>query len=309
VAAGTSLLVSSNGIRYPKRATETQLPPPDSHANPPGVPTQLTDIPKFEVVVVPACWGPQGIPRAGRVSRLAAGGAGGREGGLIVVDGDGAFVSGVTVAGDHDGALLGSGIGVSGVGALLGSGMAVSGVGAVMAGGGVAFVGAGATGGIAVNEDGFSTVAGVSGNSGVERRAMMIKNPTSATIMTLRTSAAVFSRRRRRVATGLSSVAAPANAGSEDITASPMRAAEGIPGRTKALSAAATDGVGTTGWVMATVSESVSVSRGVAEAGRVMATVSVSVSRGVAEASGDPGSGGGAGMVVAAVSRWLNCLF
>jgi hypothetical protein len=202
------------------------------------VPTQLTGTPEFETVVVPDCWAPQGIPRAGRVSMPAAGVVGVGEGGvivrvLVVAGGDDVLVACVVGAGGGGVLVIGGGVVLAAGAVMVGGGVAVA--GAAGACGSVAVAGARGAGGIVVTEDGVSTLVGVSWNPEAERRAMTITNPTSTTTMMVRPNAAVCSRRRRRDVTGVSSVIAPDKAGSDGLTSSPMPASGRTSGGAKAL--------------------------------------------------------------------------
>jgi hypothetical protein len=163
-------------------------PPGGSHANPPGVPTQVTGPPKVEVAVVPLCSGPQGMPTAGRVSRpvgdVVVRGVvvGGVERDLVVVGctvvsgGEAELAAGVVVTTDD------------GVAGAAGGGVVATGAGGAIVGGGMAVTGAGRAGGALVTEDEVSILGDVSSGSDAERRAMTPKNPPSATAMMVRTS-------------------------------------------------------------------------------------------------------------------------
>ena len=122
-------------------------PPGGSQADPPGVSTQATGIPEFEVVVEPA--GPQGIPTAGRGSK-------------VVVDvGECALVvCGTLVCASQDEVAVG--VTVAARDAVTVGGLVVRGAGALTIGGGMAVAGAGRAGGVVVTEDEVSALVGVS---------------------------------------------------------------------------------------------------------------------------------------------------
>jgi hypothetical protein len=149
-----------------------------SHANPPGVPTQLTGTPEFESVVEPVCCGPQGMPTAGRES-TATGGVVRGEGGLVI--GEGGLVIMGAIASAGDGVLAGCMIVAGEGGGVLGG--VVMGAGAMTVGSGEAAAGAGGGGGILVTRDGVWTLVGVFWDSGVECSPITINNPTGTTTM------------------------------------------------------------------------------------------------------------------------------
>jgi hypothetical protein len=166
----------------------------------------------FETVVEPVCWGPQGMPTAGRES-IAAGGAegvvrGGEDGlvikGVTGSSGDGVLAGCMIVAGDNGGVLVG---------------VVFLGAGAVMVAGSVAFAGAGGADGIVFTEDGVSTLVGAFWDSGVVRSPITINNPTGTTTMTVSTTDANNGGRRRDVA-GRCSVAPDTAAGSGNVMSS-----------------------------------------------------------------------------------------
>lgn len=149
-------------------------------------------MPEFDVAVAPA--GPQGIPTAGRVSRLG-GGVG------VVGGGECGPVVGATVVSGAEDAVTGAAVVAAGDGATVG-GVADGcvtivevGAGALTTGGEMAVAGAGRAGGTVVTEDGVSTSVGVLRDSEAERRAMTPKMPPTATVRMARPSPAVCSRR------------------------------------------------------------------------------------------------------------------
>ena len=189
--------------------------PPGSHADPPGVFRQTTGAPEFDVAVVPS--GPQGMPTAGRVSRPAGvvEVVGDGECGLVVVatvldGGADEVVGGAVVAKVVDGGadeVVGGAVVAANGGVGIG-GVVIAGAGAVTMGGGMAVAGAVRGGGTLVTEDEVSTLGDVSSGLEPESNAMTPNNPPTATAMMVTTSPAECSRRRRRDAVELSSVAA-----------------------------------------------------------------------------------------------------
>jgi hypothetical protein len=176
------------------------------------VPTQLTGTPEFESVVEPVCWGPQGMPTAGRES-TATGGAGGGEGGLVT--GEGALVIKGATTSAGDGVLVGCMIVAGEDGGVLGG--VVIGAGARMVGSGEAAAGAGAGPGILVTKDGAWTVGGVFRDSGVECSPITINNPTGTTTMVVSATVAASGGRCRCDVAGASSVIALGTAASADL--------------------------------------------------------------------------------------------
>jgi hypothetical protein len=176
---------------------------------------QTTGAPEFDVAVVPS--GPQGMPTAGRASRPAGvvEVVGDGECGLVVVakvvdGGADEVVGGAVVAkvvdGGGDGVVGGAVVAADG-GVGFG-GVVITGAGAVTMGGGMAVAGAVRGGGTLVTEDEVSTLGDVSSGLEPESNAMTPNNPPTATAIMVTTSPAECSRRRRRDAVELSSVAA-----------------------------------------------------------------------------------------------------
>jgi hypothetical protein len=188
---------------------------------------QTTGAPEFDVAVVPS--GPQGMPTAGRVSRPAGvvEVVGDGECGLVVVatvldGGADEVVGGAVVAKVVDGGadeVVGGAVVAANGGVGIG-GVVIAGAGAVTMGGGMAVAGAVRGGGTLVTEDEVSTLGDVSSGLEPESNAMTPNNPPTATAMMVTTSPAECSRRRRRDAVELSSVAALHASFSANVSAS-----------------------------------------------------------------------------------------
>jgi hypothetical protein len=176
---------------------------------------QTTGPPEFDVAVVPS--GPQGMPTAGRASTPAGvvEVVGDGECGLVVVatvlaGGADQVVGGAVVATVVDGGadqVVGGAVVAADDGVGFG-GVVITGAGAVTMGGGMAVAGAVRGGGTLVTEDEVSTLGDVSSGLEPESNAMTPNKPPTATAIMVTTSPAECSRRRRRDAVELSSVAA-----------------------------------------------------------------------------------------------------